>query len=68
MHPLVGGAVLGEQDDPTIIPLTVSLEVGFEPVEDSFGFGVDLILGGLRPRSQFVQHLLLVCRQRLRTT
>jgi hypothetical protein len=26
MHPLVRGAVLGEQDDPTITPLAVGLE------------------------------------------
>ena len=68
VHPLMGGAVFGEQDDPTIIPLTVSLEIGGEPVEDSLGFGIDLVLGGLCPRPQFVQHLLLLCCERLRTT
>ncbi|KPW47872.1 Unknown protein sequence [Pseudomonas syringae pv. antirrhini] len=68
VHPLMGGAVFGEQDHPALIPLTVEFEIGSEPIKDRFGFGVDLILGCLSPRPQLVQHLLLLRRQWLRAS
>src|SRR6218665_874357 len=37
LHPLVRGAVLGEQDHPAVVPLAVGLEIDREPVEDGLG-------------------------------
>jgi hypothetical protein len=57
MEPLLGIAVLREDDDALLVPLAVGLDRGLEPFHELVRLAVELRGGAFRPTGKVVEDL-----------
>jgi len=63
VKPLLGVAVLGEDDDALLVPVAVWPDLGFEPLHELVCLTVELGGGALRPAGQVVENLGIGARR-----
>ena len=63
LQPVLGGPVLGEEDDPLVAPLAAWPDVLVEPADQPLRLGVELGGGPFRPRLHLLQQRQLLGRR-----